>query len=93
MSRARARRALVVAGLAAAAGLAVGGCHDQGVDVLTRLKAKACACKDAACGAEVLRELAEQEAALKGTRRADQARLLGEDIVACLAKVMPDAGQ
>ena len=85
------RALALAAGLAAA--LAAAGCHDAGVDVLTRLKAKACACKDAACAADVLRELGDAQAKLKGTRRADQARRLGEDIVACLARVMPDAGE
>jgi hypothetical protein len=87
---------MIVARALAAGALALalaGGCHDEGVDVLTRLKAKACACKDAACATEVLRELAAREAAVKGTRRADHARHLGEDIVACLAKVMPDGGE
>src|SRR5215207_8038351 len=62
------------------------GCRDEGIDALTAIKAKACACKDAACIAEVTAEI-EKAGATKKTKHMKEATQLAQEIGDCMLKV------
>ena len=66
--------------------LAGAGCRDEGIDALTAIKAKACACKDAACIAEVTADI-EKAGATKKTKHMDEATKLAQEIGDCMLKV------
>src|SRR5688500_14854844 len=69
-----------------AALLAGAGCKDEGIEALTAIKAKACACKDAASIAEVTAEI-EQAGATKKTKHMEEATKLAQEIGDCMLKV------
>ena len=72
--------------LVLAALLGVACSHDQAIDALHDLKEQACACRDARCAELVLKELAARQNELRESKRPDKARLLGEEVIDCLAR-------
>jgi hypothetical protein len=66
--------------------LATAGCKDEGIEALTAIKAKACACKDAACIAEVTADI-EKAGATKKTTHMEEASKLAKEIGDCMLKV------
>ncbi len=74
-----------IIGFLFAGAFAFGACGDEGKDALNKIKEKACACKDAACVAEVQKDLmAVME---KETRDPEGAAKIGQEIVECISKV------
>lgn len=64
---------------------ALGACGDEGKDALNKIKEKACACKDQACVADVMKDLAA--AADKKTTDEAGATKIAQEIMECVAKV------
>ena len=59
-----------------------GGCHDEAVERLQRIKDEVCACKTPGCGEAAMKQVPTRE-----TKASRQAQLLAHQMVECMSKL------
>ena len=74
-----------IIGFLFAGAFAFGACGDEGKDALNKIKEKVCACKDAACVADVQKDL--MAAMDKKTSDVEGATKIAQEIAECISKV------